>query len=136
MSTHLAPAPREYRRSAIMTATPGQLVVMLYDGVHRFLHQASVAMRSGDIPMTHNKLRRAENIISHLLDTLDMERGGDVAVNLQKIYLFCQRYLNEARIEQDPAKVEKVSELLDRLRGSWATIAASPEAATPGPQAA
>jgi flagellar protein FliS len=119
-----------------MTATPGQLVVMLYDGVHRFLHQAAVAMRSGDIQLTHNKLRRAENIIAHLLDTLDTERGGDVAANLQKIYVFCQRYLNEARVDQDPAKVEKVAELLDRLRSSWATIAASPEAAAPDPQAA
>ena len=119
-----------------MTATPAQLVVMLYDGVHRFLHQASVAMRSGDIQMTHNKLRRAENILAHLLDTLDTERGGEVALNLQKIYLFCQRYLNEARLEQDPTKVEKVAELLDRLRGSWAAIAASPAAAAPGPQAA
>lgn len=112
-----------------MTATPGQLVVMLYDGANRFLYQASVAMRNRDVKLAHQKLRRAENIIGHLLDTLDMERGADVAANLQRIYLFCQRYLNEARIEQDPAKVEKVAELLDRLRGSWAAIAALPAAA-------
>jgi flagellar protein FliS len=111
-----------------MTATPGQLVVMLYDGANRFLLQASVAMRNRDVQLAHNKLRRAENIIGHVLDTLDMERGADVAVNLQRIYLFCQRYLNEARIEQDPAKVERVADLLDRLRGSWAAIATSPAA--------
>src|SRR5581483_10917239 len=134
VSTYLAPAPRAYRRNAIMTATPGQLVVMLYDGANRFLIQAAAAMRTGDIELTHNKLRRAENIIAHLLDTLDLEQG-DVARNLRRIYLFCQRYLNEARLERNPEKIERVAGLLDQLRGAWAQIA-STSAAAAGPQAA
>src|SRR5205823_13265752 len=95
ISTPLASSPSAYRESAILTATPEQLVVMLYDGARRFLYQASVVMQRDDVPAAHGKLRRAEAIISHLRDTLDLDQG-DVAARLQAIYLFCNRHLNEA----------------------------------------
>ena len=74
MSTY-APSPSAYRASAVMTASSSQLVVMLYDGVHRFLHQASVAMSEHQIETAHRKLTRAEEIVRHLRNTLDMEQG-------------------------------------------------------------
>lgn len=128
MSMHVVPSPRAYRQSAILTATPGQLVVMLYDGLHRFLHQAAVAMGDGEIELAHNKLRRAEDILAHLLETLDHSQG-EIAGRLEAIYRFCQRHLNEARFERDPARIEQVAELLGRLRGTWAQVAATGEAA-------
>ena len=76
MSTYAATySPNAYRASAVLTASPGQLVVMLYDGARRFLHQAAVAMGERDIPGAHNKLTRAEDIIRHLRNTLDMDQG-------------------------------------------------------------
>ena len=68
-------------------------------------------------------MRRAEAIIDELTVTLDHERGGEVASNLQGIYAFCRRHLIEATAEQDPAKIEEVSELLGELREAWAEIA-------------
>jgi flagellar protein FliS len=123
MSANLATSPRAYRQSAVLTAPPEQLVVMLYDGARRFLHQAAVAMRSDEIELTHNKLRRAESILAHLADTLDFEQGGEIAVRLGSIYHFCTRHLNRARVERDPEKVEQVSQLLGELRDAWAQIA-------------
>jgi flagellar secretion chaperone FliS len=123
MSTPLASSPSAYRESAILTATPEQLVVMLYDGARRFLYQASVAMQRDDVQAAHVKLRRAEAIISHLRDTLDLEQG-DVAARLQAIYLFCNRHLNEARIQRNPGKIEQISALLGELRAAWNTAAA------------
>ena len=77
---------------------------MLYDGAIRFLGQAAIAMRGGDIvPMTHNKLRRAEAIISHLQNTLDLEQG-EIPQNLLSIYLFCRRHLNRAASRRDPRR--------------------------------
>jgi flagellar protein FliS len=111
-----------YRQQSILTATPGQLVVMLYDGCLRFLYQSAHAMRAGDRAEAEVRLRRAESIIDELLATLDMERGDEVASRLQGIYVFCRRHLLEARVEQDAAMVEKVSELLQELRDAWATI--------------
>jgi flagellar protein FliS len=111
-----------YRQQSVLTATPGQLVVMLYDGCLRFLHQASYAMREQQPAVSGERLARAEAIIEELLSTLDLEEGGVIASRLQGIYVFCQRHLLDARLAGDPAMVDKVAELLGELRGSWAQI--------------
>ena len=80
-----------YRQQSVMTASPGQLVVMLYDGALRFLLQASTAMRAGDQFGCDAKLRRAEAIIDELHVVLDKERGGEIASRLEGIYVFCKR---------------------------------------------
>ncbi len=60
-------APQAYKESAILTAPPERLVVMLYDGIRRFLYQATVAMREGNIEQSNNRMQRAEAIIDELL---------------------------------------------------------------------
>lgn len=126
MSTHLAASPQAYRESAVLTAPPERLVVMLYDGARRFLYQAAVTMRNGDIQTSHERLRRAEAIIEHLLSTLDMSQG-EVARQLESIYIFCQRLLAEGRIRQDAEKLDQVSRLLGELRDAWDQIASAPQ---------
>ena len=113
--------PNAYRESAVLSAPPEMLVVMLYDGARRFLFQASVAMQNQQIELSHRKLRRAEDIIQHLRDTLDMERG-EISQRLEAIYLFCLRHLQRARFDRDVTKLEQVSGLLGELREAWATI--------------
>ena len=130
MSTNFAASPQAYRESAVLTAPPERLVVMLYDGARRFLFQASAAMRAGDVPAAHDRLRRAEKIVEHLLATLDMSQG-DVAIRLEALYAFFLQELSEARMKQDPARLDKVGELLGELREAWAELAATPQAATP-----
>jgi flagellar secretion chaperone FliS len=115
-----------YRRGEVLAATPGQLVVLLYDGARRFLRQASMAMRAGEVERAHKTLRRAEMIIGHLDNTLDFEQG-EIAQRLHAIYTFCLAHLNEARMGQDAAKVDEVSELLGELRDAWAQVAAEVE---------
>jgi flagellar protein FliS len=123
MATYAASSRSAYQKAAVMTATQEQLIVMLYDGAHRFLSQAARAMHDGNAELAHNKLRRAEAIINHLHHSLDFERGGTLSERLQAIYLFCIRYLNEARVKRDPSRVEKVDELLGQLRDAWAQVA-------------
>jgi flagellar protein FliS len=123
--TPLAASDRAYRESSVLSAQPETLVVMLYDGARKFLFQAGVAMREGQIELTHRKLRRAEDIIVHLRNVLDMEQGGEIAERLDAIYLFCERHLRQARFDQDPIKLEQVSGLLGELRDAWATISGS-----------
>jgi len=120
MSTPTA-SPQAYRQSAVLSATPGQLIVMLYDGARRFLRQAAGSMREGEVERTHNTLRRAELIIAHLDDTLDHDQG-DIPARLHAIYGFCLSHLNAARVSQDPTKVEEVSDLLGELREAWAEV--------------
>jgi flagellar secretion chaperone FliS len=125
LSAYTASQSAAYRQQSILTATPGQLVVMLYDGCLRFLHQAAHAMREGNVGESNARLQRAEAIIDELRSTLDMEKGGVVASRLQGIYVFSSRQLIEARIARDPEMIGKVSELLSELRDAWAQIAAA-----------
>jgi flagellar protein FliS len=130
MSAYAPAAPNAYRESAVLTATPEQLVVMLYDGANRFLTQSAVAMREGRAGLAGEKLRRAEAIIDELLATLDMS-VGEIAERLQALYLFFKDHLMAARLHQDAAKVEEVARLMRELRGAWAGIAGADSTAGP-----
>src|ERR1700735_1806335 len=111
-----------YRESAVLSAPPEQLVVMLYDGARRFLFQAGVAMGDKKIELANGKLRRAEDIIQYLRNTLDFEQGEEIATNLESIYVFCLRELRQSRFDRNPAVLEQVSGLLGQLRESFASI--------------
>jgi flagellar protein FliS len=115
-------APKSYQANAILTATPGRLLVMLYDGAGRFLKRASVAMEASDVQRTNESLQRAEAIIDELLVTLNLEEGGEIATSLRDVYLFCRRLLNEARLERSVQKIDDVAGLLAELRDAFAQI--------------
>ena len=97
-----------YRENSILTASPEQLVVMLYDGAGRFLRQAEGSMIDGSWLQASEKLSRAEAIIDELLATLDMD-AGEVADRLQSIYVFCKTRLIEAK-KFDANNVKVVTE--------------------------
>ena len=121
--SNVAASHAAYRRGEVLAATPGQLVVMLYDGARRFLRQTVTAMNAGEVERAHTALRYGERIISHLDGTLDFEQG-ELPQHLHSIYVFCLSQLNAARIGQDPSKVEAVSGLLGELREAWSQVAA------------
>jgi flagellar secretion chaperone FliS len=125
MSVYSPSRATAYKEQSILTATPGQLVVMLYDGCLRFLHQSAHALRDGDVVVAGNRLSRAEAIIDELLTTLDLEQGGVIASRLQGIYVFCAKQLIEARLNGDADMVDTVAGLLAELRESWAQVAAT-----------
>jgi flagellar protein FliS len=118
-------SPAAYKQQSILTATRGQLVVMLYDGCVRFLAQAAQAMRAERPAEAGERLSRAEAIVDELLSTLDLEQGGVIASRLQGIYVWSTQELLKARLEKDPARIENVAELLGELRESWAQVAAA-----------
>jgi flagellar protein FliS len=126
-------SPQAYRQSAVLTATPEQLVVMLYDGAVRFLRQGELAMSEGAFLHSYEKLGRGEAIIDELIATLNMD-AGEIAERLQAIYIFQKRTLIEARVQRDPAKIGQVVALLVSLREAWARLAA--QAATQAPASA
>ncbi|TMM00763.1 MAG: flagellar export chaperone FliS [Actinobacteria bacterium] len=116
-------SPQAYRESSVLTASPEQLVVMLYDGAGRFLRQAEAALGEGAVEHAHDRMNRGEAIVDELLATLDMDQG-QIAERLQAIYVYCKRCLIEARLERDASKVRLVVRLLTELREAWAQVAA------------
>lgn len=113
-----------YQEQAVLTATPGQLVVMLYDGAIRFLRQADAAMGEQAVAHSHDRLNRAEAIIDELLSTLDMSQGS-ISQNLEGIYVFWKKLLWEVRIERDRDKLATLIRQIANLREAWAQIAQS-----------
>ncbi len=124
--TNVTASHAAYRRGTVLAATPGELVVLLYDGARRFLRQASIAMSEGEIERAHTTLRHGERIISHLDATLDFDQG-EIAQHLHSIYVFCLKDLHAARMHKDTGKIEAVSELLGELREAWSQVVAEVE---------
>ena len=93
MTAFATASPAAYKQQSIMTAPPERLVVMLYDGAIRFFFQAGAAMREDARATALERLDRGEAIVDHLLQTLDMEQGGEIAQRLEGIYVFSKRLL-------------------------------------------
>lgn len=124
MTAYASSSHASYRESAILTAPPEQLVIMLYDGLHRFLLQTAAALREGRTAEAGERLGRATAIIDELQCTLDAS-AGEVAERLSGIYVFCRRHVAEGLCERDPAKIEHVDAMLRELREAWAHAAAT-----------
>lgn len=111
---------QEYQSNQINTADPKQLIIMLYDGAIRFLDTAASYM--GDFrtyDKANNNLLRAQDILTELMVSLDMEKGGEIARNLLSLYIFMKKQLLEANLKKSAAEVHKVSAMLRDLRNAW-----------------
>jgi len=125
-----AQANQKYTEAAVLSASPAQLIVLLYDGAVRFMQQGAVALQHDQIAIAREKLFKAEAILNELNQTLDMDAGdGELARNLRSLYLFCKQQLMTALLEKDPTLIQPVISLMRELRGSWQQAASQPAAA-------
>jgi flagellar secretion chaperone FliS len=121
-----------YRQTQTQTAAPGELVVMLYRGAARFVGSAIDGIEARNIQLANEKLGRAQAIIHELIATLDLERGGELASNLGRIYEYMNHRLVEANLRKDAAPAREVEGLLRELLPAW-EAAARQSAASPTP---
>jgi flagellar protein FliS len=120
-----------YRKTEVQSRTPLELVVMLYDGALRFTGVAKDAISRGDIRGRSEAISRALAIVSELQNTLDVERGGEMAASLDDMYRYVTQRLVQATIKNDAEPLDEVRRLLETLRDGWQTIAASAAATSP-----
>lgn len=113
-----------YGAVKVTTASPGHLLVMLYDGLLRFLREASAALVAKDRGRACERISRSHGIISHLLSSLDPKPAPELAQHLQSVYVFCLGRLLAANLDQDPAKVNEVLRVMSPLRDAWVTAVA------------
>ena len=116
-------ATDKYQTQQIMTASPARLVVMLFEKAISCLNEAIRAIEAGDIETRWKANSRAMEIVNHLLTTLDMDKGGDIAKNLDQIYRFILVRLPEVDMKNNAAVAREVIGLLEPLRRSWHTVA-------------
>lgn len=109
----------------IMTSDPATLVAMLYDKAVACLKAAVQAIHSNEIETRWKNNHRAQEIIHHLFKTLDLEKGGEIASNLEALYGYMLLRLPEVDVNNDARAAEEVIELLEPLRASWNEVAES-----------
>ncbi|EFE95175.1 flagellar export chaperone FliS [Serratia odorifera] len=109
--------------SGVMSASPHQLIVMLFDGAQSALSRARILMDQGDIAGKGQAISKAINIIDNgLKNSLDHQRGGEVADNLAALYDYMKRRLLQANLHNDQQAIEEVVKLLDNIADAWRQI--------------
>jgi flagellar protein FliS len=111
-----------YRDTAVTTQSKGRLIVLLYDGAIKFMKLAIKELQAGDYEAKGQYIGRAQDIINELNAVLDMDTGGEVAVNLRKLYCFMNERLSQANIKRDPQIIREVITLMEELNQSWKAI--------------
>jgi flagellar protein FliS len=120
---------RTYRANAVLTASPGQLVLMLYDGALKALAIANEAFKAPDedmrrIETINTQLLKAQAILTELQSGLNMEAGGEFARTMHRLYDYHNRRLLEANIRKQIEPVIEVERLVRDLRDAWAQMLA------------
>ena len=117
---------RTYRANAILTASPGQLVLMLYDGALKAMHIAREAFTDSDevkrIEIINTQLLKAQAILAELQNGLNMEAGGEFAQTMYRLYDYHNRRLSEANIRKQVEPIVEVEKLVRELRDAWAEM--------------
>jgi flagellar protein FliS len=118
---------RTYRSNAVLTASPGQLVLMLYDGALKALALAREAFARPEedfrrIEVINAQLLKAQAILNELSSGLNFEAGGEVALTMQRLYDYHLNRLFEANLRKQVGPVIEVERLLRELRDAWAEM--------------
>ena len=110
----------QYNNSKILTASPAELTLMLYDGAIKFANIAVMGMEQNDIQKAHNNLIRVQRIIEEFRNTLD--RKYPVAEDFDRIYVYLLKRLYEANVKKDKEIMEEVLTHLRSMRDTWIQV--------------
>jgi len=111
------------------TSTPGQILVMLYDGLFRFLTEARTAMTERRRGRGGELISRAHAILDTLCSTLNPAHAPELCDNLEALYLYCMQRLITANLEARPEPIDEVLRVLAPLRDAWHEVVEGPRAA-------
>lgn len=110
----------QYNNSKVLTASPAELTLMLYEGAIKFCNIAIAAVEKGDIPKAHTNIVKVERIIDYLRQTLDMKY--EVAQDFERIYSYLGQRLIEGNLKKDKEVLEEVCEHLRSVRDTWKEV--------------
>ena len=106
-----------YQERNIMTLSPGELTLMLYDGCAKALRRATLFLTEGGMEEAHNELLRAQNILAELQTTLDMQY--EISEGLFALYEYMRTTVAEANISKSAASLPDIVALITELRDAW-----------------
>jgi flagellar protein FliS len=116
-----------YKAVQVTTCSPGQLLLMLYDGAFRFLAEARRALDDGDRAVFGERVGRVQAILEQLAASLDRAAAPELCERLESLYAFCCAKLTEASVRRDADALDAVARVLEPLREAWrVAVAAAP----------
>ncbi len=110
----------QYNTSKILTASPAELTLMLYDGAIKFCNIAVIGIEQNDIQKAHSNIIRVQKIIDEFRNTLD--RKYPVAEDFDRVYVYLLKRLYEANIHKDKEILEEVLTHLRSMRDTWVEV--------------
>lgn len=123
-------------QTQVTTTTPGHLVVMLYDGAITFLEQAKEEIKARHYAKKGILISQALDIIAELDSSLNTEKGGEIAHNLHRLYMYCNSRLLMANLKMDTTLIDEVIGILSSFRSAFAEISKTQtQQAPPNPAA-
>ena len=125
------PALQTYRTFDVMTDTPGRCVIKLYQHLAVMMRRAKVDLESSSFESAVQHLDKARAVIEELMCSLDFDNGGDIAVNLGRIYGYLLRELLAIGIKRDPAPLGRLVTMVENMLGAWVQAVAEAEGRVP-----
>ena len=110
----------QYQRNKVLTATPAEVTLMLYEGAIKFCNIAIMAIENNEMEKAHNNIMKTQRIIEEFRNKLD--RQYDVAEDFDRIYVYVLRRLFEANVRKDKEILEEVNGHLRSLRDTWKEV--------------
>jgi flagellar secretion chaperone FliS len=123
MTATNASAATKYQQNQVNQADPVQLIVLLYDGALSRIAQAKQRLQDGDVVYAGVAVTKAQAIIAQLRNSLNMDEGGEIAENLNRLYLYLHELFVKVVRENKSEPLDEATVLLNELRGAWADLA-------------
>ena len=112
-----------YKKTGIQTSGQKQLLVMMFDGMNRFINHAIRSIEEQDHEAAFASIQKAEKILLELMSTLKEKQGGEVGANMKKLYLYCYEQLVVANLSKDIKALQDVQQILGNLGQAWRQLA-------------
>lgn len=110
----------QYNNSKILTASPAELTLMLYEGAIKFCNIAIMGIEQGDIQKAHTNIVKVQRIVDEFRATLDMKYP--VAQDFDRVYVYLQKRLLDANMKKDKEIVEEIATHLRSMRDTWKEV--------------
>lgn len=114
-----------YLKQMVETATPVQLISLLFKRGSELMEEAEQALVSKDLEKANEALTKAQRIVAELISSLDMEKGGELAVNLHRLYTFVWERLLHANLLKSVEPLKDARTVWDDLQQLWQQVEAS-----------
>lgn len=111
--------PNAYLETKVLTASPEELQLMLFDGAIRFCEQARPALQQKKIEDSFNSLTRAQKIVMEMINALRDDVDPGTCANMRALYLFCYQRLIDANVEKEIAPLDEALQILHHMRETW-----------------